>query len=169
MNKAFTGWERTTKAVLRYVKENPDAKDWKPEQDTLLHQEGQLQEYDAGWNFRNRFGKLMEYKWFKKYGAESDFAMMDTYSDYLYICGRCGHNTKDPYWRYPKDINAAHAKVHAEYEADSRSRTQGEGPRKTDGNPEKERRFKKFAGKFIKDTARAKGIHRVHPARTWIP
>ncbi len=33
------------------------------------------------------------------------------FGDYLYMAGVCGHDLSDPYWRYPKDLKKAHAKV----------------------------------------------------------
>ena len=94
----------------------PKKKDWNLNKILFAIKKGSARDFDRWMQFRTKCGKLVEYKWWKKYGAECDYATLDTYTDYLRMCMRCGHNTKDPYWKYPKDINAAHEKVQAEYE-----------------------------------------------------
>lgn len=43
-------------------------------------------------------------------------ALVDFYKDYISMAKFCGHNLKDDYWRFPKDLNKAHDKVMAESE-----------------------------------------------------
>ena len=45
-----------------------------------------------------------------------DMALVDFYQDYIRMVKFCGHNLKDDYWRFPKDLNKAHDKVKTEAE-----------------------------------------------------
>lgn len=158
MNRAFVRMGRDKqKAVLRYIKDNPEAKDWNLNKILFAIKKGSARDFDRWMQFRTKCGKLVEYKWWKKYGAECDYATLDTYTDYLRMCMRCGHNTKDPYWKYPKDINAAHEKVQAEYERVLEAERIARDKERARELRKKERKFKNFAKKFIGDAANAKG------------
>lgn len=52
--------------------------------------------------------------WSGYYNAK--MALVDFYQDYISMAKFCGHNLKDDYWRFPKDLNKAHDKVMAEAE-----------------------------------------------------
>ena len=45
-----------------------------------------------------------------------NMALVDFYQDYIRMVKFCGHNLKDDYWRFPKDLNKAHDKVRKEAE-----------------------------------------------------
>lgn len=52
--------------------------------------------------------------WSRYYNAK--IALVEFYQDYVRMAKFCGHNLKDDYWRFPKDLNKAHDKVMAEAE-----------------------------------------------------
>ena len=52
--------------------------------------------------------------WHGYYNAK--MALVAFYRDYISMVKICGHNLKDDYWRFPKDLNKAHDKVMAEAE-----------------------------------------------------
>ena len=52
--------------------------------------------------------------WSGYYNAK--MALVEFYQDYVKMAKFCGHNLKDDYWRFPKDLNKAHDKVMAESE-----------------------------------------------------
>lgn len=52
--------------------------------------------------------------WSGYYNAK--MALVEFYQDYVRMAKFCGHNLKDDYWRFPKDLNKAHDKVMAEAE-----------------------------------------------------
>ena len=114
-NKSFLKMGKDKqKAILRFVRENPGAESWHLNKIFFAMKRGTAAEYDKWQGFQNQFGKLVKFKWWKKYGE--DTRLHRFYEDYLWMAKKCGHNTKDPYWEYPKDIMQAHDKVKAEYE-----------------------------------------------------
>lgn len=113
-NKSFLKMGKDKqKAILRFVKMNPDAAEWHLNKIFFAMKKGTAADYDKWQDFRNDQGKVVNFKWWKKYG--SDRKLRHFYEDYLHMAKLCGHDTKDPYWEYPKDIMAAHDKVEAEY------------------------------------------------------
>ena len=52
--------------------------------------------------------------WSGYYNAK--MALVEFYQDYVRMAKFCGHNLKDDYWRFPKDLNKANDKVMAEAE-----------------------------------------------------
>ena len=46
----------------------------------------------------------------------ANITLVEYYQDYIRMAKFCGHNLKDDYWRFPKDLNKAHDKVMAEAE-----------------------------------------------------
>lgn len=152
MNKSFLRMGKPKqKAILRYMRENPESKDWNLNKILFAIKKGNIQEYNEWTKFRNRSGKLVEFKWWKKYGP--DLNMLDTYMDYIRMCERCGHDTKDTYWKFPKDINAAHEKVQAEYERVLNAERIARDKAREKELRKKERKFKNFASKFLEDIA----------------
>ena len=101
------------KAVLNFVRNTEGAEYW-PLCKILfvLNKRGTAEEYNAWQEFKLRYGNFTYYcdfRWFKKYGPDHDALVL--YNDYLTMAKRCGHNTKEDYWKYPSDIKKAHDKV----------------------------------------------------------
>ena len=101
------------KAVLNFVRNTEGAEFW-PLCKILfvLNKRGTAKEYNAWQEFKLRYGNFTyfcDFRWFKKYGSDHDALVL--YNDYLTMAKRCGHNTKEDYWKYPSDIKKAHDKV----------------------------------------------------------
>lgn len=157
-NRNFlSGKPEMQKKVLAFIRKYDVAKDWPLNKiQFIVNGRGNADDFDRWQQFRDRNGKIVEYKWFKKYGP--DTRLRDLYNDYEYMAEQCGHNMKDPYWRYPADIRKAHDKVMAELDA---IREAEEIERKKKLNREqrnKKKRFLSMAAEFAKATVRSKGL-----------
>lgn len=113
LNKSFLkmGKEKQ-KAILKFINDNPDARYWTLNKILFCIKKKTGEEYDQWRSFRNESGKIVPYKFFKKYGPNIDQYRL--WKDYLYMAKQCGHDVKDPYWEYPSDVRKAHDKVSAE-------------------------------------------------------
>lgn len=139
------------KRVLSFIKENMDARSWTLNKiQFVMNGKGTAEDYDNWNDFRDRNGKVVEYKWFKKYGA--DKRKLDFYRDYINIAGLCGHDVKEDYWKWPKNIKKAHDKVVREYNLILEARRIEDEKAKT--RREKERRsiMKKLSKEFSEAT-----------------
>ena len=137
------------KRVLSFIKENMDARSWTLNKiQFVMNGKGTAEEFDNWNNFRDRNGKVVEYKRFKKYGA--DERKLDFYRDYISIASLCGHDVKEDYWKWPKDIKKAHDKVIKEYNLILEARLLEEKKARTKREKEKKLIFSKLQESFSK-------------------
>lgn len=114
-NKTFARMTKDKqKRIISFINENKDARTWTLNKILfVMNGKCSAKEYDEWNDFRDCNGKVVEFKWFKKYGA--DRTKLDFYRDYINIAASCGHNVKEDYWKWPKNIKKAHDKVVREY------------------------------------------------------
>ena len=159
LNKSFAKLTKPKqKAVLNFIRENSEAfvNKWSLAKiNFVMNKKGSPQDFDAWQKFRP-LGKVVDYRWFKKYGTDRDKYIL--YSDYTRMAEYCGHDMKEDYWKYPKSIKKAHDKVMKQYglvieaEAIAAKKARAREARA------KERNFKKFAGAFSKSVSMACGL-----------
>jgi len=63
------------------------------------------------------------------------------YNDYRRMCQKAGHDFKDPYWRYPKDLKKAHDKVMRECKRIDDLKRKAEAEKKLNDYTETVRKF----------------------------
>ena len=101
------------KEVLSFIRKTEGAELWTLQKVLfVLNKRGTSEEYNAWQKFKLLYGNFTyfcDYRWFKKYGPDHDALVL--YNDYLTMAKRCGHNSKEDYWKYPSDIKKAHDKV----------------------------------------------------------
>jgi len=105
------------KEVLSFIRKTEGAELWTLQKVLfVLNKRGTAKDFDAWQNFKLLYGNFTyfcDFRWFKKYGPDHD--LLVRYKDYMQMAERCGHNMKEDYWKYPSDINKAHAKIMREY------------------------------------------------------
>lgn len=152
LNKNFARMtNEKQKRVLSFIKSNTEARTWTLNKiQFVMNGKGTANEYDKWNDFRDRYGKDVSLKWFKKYGA--DETKLDFYRDYISIAAACGHDLSEDYWKWPKNIKKAHDKVVREYNLILEARRIEEEKAKT--RREKERRsiMKKLSKEFSEAT-----------------
>lgn len=99
---------RDKKAVLSWLKANPDVTN--PSLHEILGCLKNGCKYDefieyCNWNFARDKLSFDEYLYIRDKGQRF------IYRDYLEMAAKAGHDLKDPYWHYPKDLKKAHDKV----------------------------------------------------------
>ena len=157
LNKSFARLTKPKqKAVLNFIRVTPGADDWSLAKiNFVMNRKGTPEDFDAWQKFRP-LSKVVDYKWFKKYGPNRDKFIL--YSDYIRMAEYCGHDMKEDYWKYPKSIKKAHDKVMKQYglvieaEAIAAKKARAREARA------KERNFKKFAAEFCQSVATACGL-----------
>ena len=153
------------KHVLGFIRDNSHAKYW-PLQKILfvMHRKGAERDYEEWSHYRDRNGKLVDYKWFTKYRKNlyckygSNYAILDFYRDYLYIAKLVGHDIRDDYWRYPKDIKKAHDKVMKEYDAMMEAKRIEERRAQNRRERNKKKHFEKVVAQLSKSIIRKGGL-----------
>ena len=134
LNKSFAKLTKPKqKAVLNFIRGNSDA-----------------------WQEFRPLGKVVDYRWFKKYGPNRDKYIL--YRDYTSMAEYCGHDLKEDYWKYPKSIKKAHDKVMKQYRLVIEAEAIAAKKARAREARAKERNFKKFAGEFCKSVSTACGL-----------
>ena len=80
------------------------------------------------------------------------------YRDYIETAKRCGHDVNDRYWKFPKDLTAAHNKVVAEYNNILEARRLEEKRLQNKREREKKKNFLAMAQKFANAIVRKSGL-----------
>ena len=118
-NLVFTAgfWKRTSKnqkALIDFLRKNPGAKKYKLSQlDEILKYNLTLKEYNKYYEEKRMHYYKISYdawKYLKERGT-LNHAAISVYSDYIKLLRYSTHNKKDPYWRYPKDLQEKHDKL----------------------------------------------------------
>lgn len=112
-NKSFYKLtEKRRRDVLNFLKNNPGRNWGLAEVQTIMAEKISLEEYYRYAVFCSVAGKRVSYKVYK-YLEHSPSGHNDVYlyHDYARMAKRCGHDMKDPYWAYPKNLMDAHDKV----------------------------------------------------------
>lgn len=153
------------KMVLGFIRENPCAKYWPLQKiNFVMNRKGTESDYETWHSYRDRNGKLVCYKWFKKYrdglfnDCGSNYAVIDFYRDYLQMASAVGHDIRDDYWRYPKDIKKAHDKVQKEYDAMMEAKRIEEKKTANRRERNKKKNYEKVVSQFVKSTIRKNGL-----------
>jgi hypothetical protein len=137
------------KRVLSFIREHDEARTWTLNKiQFVMAGKGTAEEYESWNDFRDRDGKAVEFKWFKKYGT--DRTKLDFYRDYIGIARECGHDVKEEYWKWPSDIKKAHEKVMKENDLILEARRLEERKAKTRREKEKKKIFSKLQEAFAK-------------------
>ena len=153
------------KKILAFIRENEKSKYW-PLQKILfvMQKKGTERDYEDWIGYRDRNGKMIEYKWFKKYRKHlfskhwSNMALLDFYKDYLWMAKNVGHDINDEYWKYPKDIKKAHDKVMNEYNTIMEARRIEEKKEKNRRERNKKKHFEKVVAHLSKSIIRKNGL-----------
>lgn len=157
LNKSFVRLTKLKqKAVLNFIRVTPGADGWSLAKiNFVMNKKGTPEDFDAWQKFRP-LSKVVDYKWFKKYGPNRDKYIL--YSDYIRMAEYCGHDMKEDYWKYPKSIKKAHDKVMKQYGLVIEAEEIAAKKAKAREAKAKERNFKKFAGEFCKSVSMACGL-----------
>jgi hypothetical protein len=157
LNKSFAKLTKLKqKAVLNFIRVTPGADGWSLSKiNFVMNKKGTPEDFDAWQKFRP-LSKVVDYRWFKKYGANKDKYIL--YIDYMQMAKYCGHDMKEDYWKYPKSIKKAHDKVMKQYRLILEAEAIAAKKARAKEAREKERNFKKFAGAFCESVSRACGL-----------
>ena len=157
LNKSFAKLTKPKqKAVLNFIRATPGADGWSLAKiNFVMNKKGTPQDFDAWQKFRP-LSKVVDYKWFKKYGPNRDKFIL--YSDYTRMAEYCGHDMKEDYWKYPKSIKKAHDKAMKQYKLVIEAEEIAAKKARAKEARAKERNFKKFAGAFSKSVSMACGL-----------
>ena len=102
------------KAVLAFIRKTPEAERWTLAKILFVMHGHTPKEYNDWMSFRSSYGLGCAFDVFKY--LDGDRHGLDIYRDYSRIAERCGHDIKDKYWKFPKDLKTAHDKVMKEWE-----------------------------------------------------
>ena len=114
------------------------------------------EEYDAWQRFRTDWGTCCAFDVFKYLNGYR--AGLHMYNDYIRMAKRAGHDVKDPYWKFPKQLKKAHDKVMKEVERIEAAERLAMKAAATKREREKKKNFEKVVGKWIKKTVRKNGM-----------
>lgn len=95
----------------------------------------------------NNKTKLVKLK-FADYAHYNENSPLDLWRDYLDMAQTLEHNVNDPYWRFPKDIEKAHDKVHRQLEAIEKAKRKSE-------NKKLDAKIRKVTEKLFKNILKA--------------
>ena len=86
------------------------------------------------------------------------YAVQRLYEDYILMAEKAGHNVKEDYWKFPKDLRKSHDKVLKDYNAIIEAEKLARAKELRKEEREKKRKFKAVAQKFSKSIARMGGL-----------
>ena len=157
LNKSFARLTKPKqKAVLNFIRVTPGADGWSLAKiNFVMNRKGTPEDFDAWQKFRP-LSKVVDYRWFKKYGPDRDKYIL--YCDYTQMAKYCGHDMKEDYWKYPKSIKKAHDKALEQYRLVIEAEEIAAKKARAKEARAKERNFKKFAEAFSKSVSRACGL-----------
>lgn len=144
------------KAVLAFIRKTPEAERWTLAKILFVMQGRTPEDYDAWQRFRTDWGTCCAFDVFKYLNGYR--AGLHMYNDYIRMAKRAGHDVKDSYWKFPKELKKAHDKVMKEVErieAAERLARKKEASRR---EREKRANFEKVVGKWIRKKVRKNGM-----------
>lgn len=144
------------KAVLAFIRKTPEAERWTLAKILFVMHGHTPEEYDSWQHFRSSYGLGCAFDVFKY--LDGNRHALDMYNDYIRMAKRAGHDVKDPYWKFPKELKKAHDKVMKEVkrvEAAERLARKKEATRR---EREKKANFEKVVGKWLKKIVRKNGL-----------
>lgn len=144
------------KAVLAFIRKTPGAERWTLSKILFVMHGHTAEEYDAWVQFRSSYGLGCAFDVFKYLDGNRQF--LDMYNDYIRTAKNCGHDVKDDYWKFPKELKKAHDKVMREYRRIEKARRLAEKEAATKREREKKKNFEKVVDKWLKKTLRKNGF-----------
>lgn len=144
------------KAVLAFIRKTPGAERWTLAKILFVMQGRTPEEYDAWQRFRTDRGTCCAFDVFKYLNGYR--AGLHMYNDYIRMAKRAGHDVKDPYWKFPKQLKKAHDKVMKEVERIEAAERLAMKAAATKREREKKKKFEKVVGKWLKKTLRKNGF-----------
>ena len=144
------------KAVLAFIRKTPEAERWTLAKILFVMQGRTPEDYDAWQRFCTDWGTCCAFDVFKYLNGYR--AGLHMYNDYIRMAKRAGHDVKDRYWKFPKELKKAHDKVMKEVErieAAERLARKKEASRR---EREKRANFEKVVGKWSKKKVRKNGM-----------
>ena len=133
------------KAVLAFIRKTPGAECWTLSKILFVMQGKTPEEYDAWQRFRTDWGTCCAFDVFKYLNGYR--ASLHIYNDYIRMAERAGHDVKDPYWKFPKELKKAHDKVMKEVERIEAAERLARKKEATRREREKKANFEKVVGK----------------------
>ena len=144
------------KAVLAFIRKTPEAERWTLAKILFVMHRHSPEEYDGWQRFRSSYGLGCAFDVFKY--LDGNRHALDMYNDYIHTAERCGHDIKDDYWKFPKNLKKAHDKVMKEYNRIQEARRLAEKAAATKREREKKKNFEKVVGKWLKKKLRKNGL-----------
>lgn len=144
------------KAVLAFIRKTPGAERWTLSKILFVMHGHTPEEYDEWRQFRSSYGTGCAFDVFKY--LDGNRFSLDMYRDYISTAERCGHDVKDHYWKFPKELKKAHDKVMKEWENIQRARRLAEKVAATKREKEKKKNFEKVVCKWIGKKLRKNGM-----------
>ena len=144
------------KAVLAFIRSTPGAERWTLNKVLFVMNGHTPEEYNTWICFRGTYGWGCAFDVWKY--LDGDAVALSLYCDYIRIAESCGHDIKDRYWKFPKDLKKAHDKVMKEYDRTMEARRLAEKAAATKREKEKKKNFEKVAVKWSKKKVRKNGM-----------
>lgn len=144
------------KAVLAFIRKTPEAELWTLAKILFVMHGRTPDEYDAWLRFRSSYGLGCAFDVFKY--LDGNRHALDMYNDYIRMAKRAGHDVKDPYWKFPKELKKAHDKVMKEVERIKAAERLARKKEATRREREKKANFEKVVGKWLKKKVRKNGL-----------
>ena len=144
------------KAVLAFIRKTPGAERWTLSKILFVMHGHTPEEYDEWRQFRSSYGTGCAFDVFKY--LDGNRFSLDMYRDYIGTAERCGHDVKDHYWKFPKELKKTHDKVMKEWENIQRARRLAEKAAATKREKEKKKNFEKVICKWIGKKVRKNGL-----------
>ena len=145
--------------MFEFLQSHPEVKDpgWS-ELNYIMQKSITQEEY---WLCRNLQVGIEEYRYLCKQrtAKHSDlYSLKRLYRDYINMAENNKHDVKDDYWKWPKNLCKAHAKVMTEYYAIIEAERLARAKELRREEREKKKKFVAIAKKFAKSTARFDGL-----------
>ena len=144
------------KAVLAFIRKTPEAERWTLAKITFVMHGRTPEDYNAWQQFRSSYGLGCAFDVFKY--LDGNRMALDMYNDYIRMAKRVGHDVKDPYWKFPKELKKAHDKVMKEVERVEAAERLARKKEATRREREKKANFEKVVGKWLKKKVRKNGL-----------
>ena len=149
------------KRVLAFIRDTKGAQSWPLAKITFVMNGHTAKDYDD-WKIFCAFHGRCAYDVFRylqgKTLKEDSGHKLRLYYDYIETAKNCGHDVTDRYWKFPKDLRAAHGKVVKEYENIMEARRLEEKRLYNKRDREKKKKFLDMAKKFAKAIVRKSGL-----------
>lgn len=144
------------KAVLAFIRKTPEAERWTLAKILFVMHGHTPKEYNDWMSFRCSYGTGCAFDVFKY--LDGNRHALDMYNDYICMAKRAGHDVKDPYWKFPKELKKAHDKVMKEVERIEAAERLARKKEATRREREKKANFEKVVGKWLKKKVRKNGL-----------